>query len=78
VVRVEAPVEVADGLDNDSFSSLGSTNPGGNIFDTSSCMMGTAGDTLNPSRNTEGGDSVLGTGSKSSSTPAACTCACRA
>jgi len=42
------------------------------------CMMGTAGDTLNPSRNMGCGGSVLGTGSSSSSAPAACTCACRA
>jgi len=35
------------------------------------CMMGTAGDTLNPSRNMGCGGSVLGTGSSSSSAPAA-------
>jgi len=40
VVSVEAPVEVADGLNNDSFSSLDSTNPGVNIFDTSSAELG--------------------------------------
>ena len=36
VVRVEACVEVVGSVCNDSFSSFGSTNPGGNIFDTSS------------------------------------------
>ena len=36
---VEAPVDVADGLNNDSLSSLDSTNPGRNLFDTSSAEI---------------------------------------
>lgn len=71
MVRVEASVVVVGLEFRDSLSPVGSTNPGGNMFDTSSCMMGTAGDTLNPSRNMEGGSVVLGNRSKSSSTPAA-------
>jgi len=40
VVRVEASVEVVGWVCTDSFSSLGRTNPGGKIFDTSSVEMG--------------------------------------
>lgn len=58
VFRVEASVEVSDSVCKDSFSSLGSTNPGGNIFDTSSVEIGKTDIPFS---------SVVGNGSKLSS-----------